>query len=110
MAEKLLQHPEADRDAVEQLLQDSARLQALHRKLLQQIRQVSQPLTLKVPGTEQTATVVSAFEGSVALKTGGSVKTIAWKKFPPADLLLVSEKLAANDTDGLAAFRKIFEL
>ncbi|MDP6112921.1 MAG: CvpA family protein [Planctomycetota bacterium] len=110
MAEKLLQHPEADRDAVEQLLQDSARLQALHRKLLQQIRQVSQPLTLKVPGTEQTATVVSAFEGSVALKTGGSVKTIAWKKFPPADLLLVYEKLAANDTDGLAAFRKIFEL
>jgi hypothetical protein len=109
-AEKLLRHPEADKDAVEQLLKDSVSLQALHRKFLQQIRLVSQPLTLKVPGTGQTGTVFSAFEGSVALKTGETVKTIAWKNFQPADLLVLYEKLAADQTDGLAAFRRIFEL
>jgi len=110
MAKELRQHSGADKDAVDQLLKDSVRLQALHRKLLQQIQQLSQPLTLKIPGTEQIGTVVSAFEGSVALKAGESVKTIAWKNFKPADLLVIYESLAAEEKDGLAAFKKIFEL
>ena len=110
MAKELRRHPEADKHAVDQLLKDGVSLQALHRKLLQQIRKLSRPLSLKIPGTDQTGTVVSAFEGSVALKAGESVKTIAWKNFSPAELLVVYETLTPDEQDGLAAFKKIFEL
>lgn len=110
MSEELLRYPEVDKGVADQMLRDSVRLQALHRKLLQQIQKLSRPLTLKIPGTEQTAIVVTAFEGSVALKAGELVKTVAWKNFQPAELLVVYESLVAEEKDGLAVFKRIFEL
>jgi len=98
------------RGEVGKLLASAHLMAGLHQALLAELKRTGEARLLPIPETGAKAAVVAAFEGSVALKVGGSAKTLAWKSYTPSELLAIYQEVVPGEREGLDAFREFFAL
>jgi hypothetical protein len=88
----------------------ATRMAGLHRAFIAKLKKGNGPRLLPLPGDQGNAAVAGVFEGSVALKTGETSKTVAWKAYSPEQLLRLYEEVVPEEEAGIAAFKSFFQL